>query len=65
MENGERFRKYTVLVADDDLNILEIHSMESRADAIDRESDLRLGQLANREYRWIKVGPTEELEDEI
>jgi hypothetical protein len=58
-------RPYTVLVADEELNVEEIHSTPSRADALDKASDLMMERLALGKYSWFKVGPTDLIEEDL
>jgi hypothetical protein len=65
MSDDPRPRPYSILIADEELNIEEIHTLPSRADAIDRASDLMMERLALRKYSWFKIGPKDEIEEDL
>lgn len=71
----EKFRPYTVLVMQDD-EVIEMHSMPSLSDAIDRVTDLMIGGTKGERLRvtslnisesplWYRVAPTDEVEEEL
>lgn len=65
MSDDLKPRPYTVLIADEELNIEEIHRAPSRADALDRANDLMMEKLAEHKYKWYKIGPKDEIEEEL
>jgi len=65
MSDDLRPRPYTIIIADEELNVEEIHSTPSRADALDRANDLMMEKLAQKQYKWFKIGPTDLIEEEL
>jgi hypothetical protein len=65
MTDNYKPRAYTVLVADEELNVEEMHPLSCRADAIDRAGDLIMEKLAQGKYKWFKVAPSDVVEEEL